>query len=182
MTLKAPEEKDLGTTAIVKAIEKILSERGKVSVDDRSNSLIVTDSEDRLKMVEFAVTQLDRPLDQVLINVILVETYEDLDRSLGIEWGDPTNGSFGTVSGAEEATSWPFRPGAAPNRAGNFKSIFGGVGNVFKDTAGQFDPTNNSGVLTAGNRDSARHPALPHGKKTGPRHQTENQPVLQPGN
>ncbi|MDD5225884.1 MAG: secretin N-terminal domain-containing protein, partial [Candidatus Omnitrophica bacterium] len=144
-TLSAPKEQgDSKASAIVKAIENILSERGKVSVDDRSNSLIVTDSEDRLKMIESAITQLDRPLDQVLINVILVETFEDLDRSLGIEWGD-TNGVFGTISGAQEATQWPFRAGAVPS-----SNFFGNTGNTLKDTIKQFNPTNNSGTITSG--------------------------------
>jgi len=144
-TLQGPkDEENFGNSAIVKAVEKILSERGKVSVDDRSNSLIVTDSEDRLKMIESAIAQLDRPLDQVLINVILVETFEDLDRSLGIQWGD-AEGTFGTITGAVEQTQWPFRTNSPES-----KSFFGNLGNTFKDTAKQFNPTNNSGVIPAG--------------------------------
>jgi len=148
-TLSAPKEAaDLGGSAIVKAVEKILSERGKVSVDDRSNSLIVTDSEDRLKMIESAITQLDRPLDQVLINVILVETFEDLDRALGIEWGS-AEGVIGTLTGGIQETPWPFRPGAGANSVGA-----GSLGNAFKDVAKQFNPTVNSGTITtAGTRD-----------------------------
>ena len=151
-TLQGPDEsKDLQSSAIVKSVEKILSERGKVSVDDRSNSLIVTDSEDRLKMIESALAQLDRALDQVLINVILVETFEDLDRNLGIEWGDST-GTLGTITGAKEATQWPFRTGSVPS-SGTFKGFFGNIGNTLKDTAQQFNPTSGSGAITAGSRD-----------------------------
>jgi type IV pilus assembly protein PilQ len=136
---------DLENSAIYKAIEKILSERGKVSVDDRSNSLIVTDSEDRLKMIESAIAQLDRAVDQVLINVLLIETYENLDRNLGIEWGNATTGSFGTVSGGQQATNFPF----TKSTDGNFlESAY----NVFKDSAQQFDPTRTTGAVTAGNR------------------------------
>jgi type IV pilus assembly protein PilQ len=153
VTLKGPaEDTDLQSSAIVKSVEKILSERGKVSVDDRSNSLIVTDSEDRLKMIESAIAQLDRALDQVLINVLLVETYENLDRALGIEWGNATTGVLGTITGSQETTSFPFRPGAAQTD-GSFKDFFGNVGNTFKDAANQFNPTSSSGTITAGTRD-----------------------------
>ncbi|MEI7751130.1 MAG: secretin N-terminal domain-containing protein [Candidatus Omnitrophota bacterium] len=145
-TLKGSKEGDIGSPAIVQSIEKILSSRGKVSVDDRSNSLIVTDSEDRLKMIESAIAQLDRPLDQVLINVILVETFEDLDRNLGIQWGG-TDGTFGTISGGSQKTEFPFRTNA-PTDAG----FFGDVGNTFKDTANQFNPTIQSGIITPGVR------------------------------
>lgn len=152
ITLKAPdEEKDLQSSAIVKAVEKILSKRGKVSVDDRSNSLVVTDSEDRLKMIESAIAQLDRALDQVLINVLLVETFENLDRSLGIEWGNATTGVFGTVTGSSETTEFPFRTGSNPTN-GSVGDFFGNIGNTFKDTANQFNPTNSSGAITPGTR------------------------------
>ena len=43
------EEIDLESSAIYKAVEKILSDRGSVSVDDRTNSLVVTDSKIVLK-------------------------------------------------------------------------------------------------------------------------------------
>jgi len=150
-TLKGPKEGDVGTSPIIQTIEKILSSRGKVSVDDRSNSLVVTDSEDRLKMIESAIAQLDRPLDQVLINVILVETFENLDRNLGIEWGG-TDGSLGTITGGTSTTNFPFRPNA-PVTDGSIKDFFGNVGNSFKDTANQFNPTINSGTITPGLRD-----------------------------
>jgi type II secretory pathway component GspD/PulD (secretin) len=142
------DDTDLENSAIVKAIEKILSERGKVSVDDRSNSLIVTDTEDRLKMIESAITQLDRPLNQVLINVLLVETFEDLSRDLGLTWGD-TNGFFGTISGGVQDTNFPFYTGS--HRSSN---PFGASEQFVKNIAQQFNFTKSTGPITApGERD-----------------------------
>ncbi len=147
------EEIDLESSAIYKAVEKILSDRGSVSVDDRTNSLVVTDSEDRLKIIGDAIAQLDRPLDQVLINVLLVETYEDLDRALGVQWGD-TDGLLGTVTGAVQNTDWPFRSGGSTIETKSFGDFFSNVGNTFKDSANQFDPRINSGpITTPGTRD-----------------------------
>lgn len=131
------EKVELEDSAIYKTVEKILSERGKVSVDDRSNSLIVTDSEDRLKMIETAIMQLDRPIDQVLINVILVETFEDLDRELGVSWGNPTTGAFGTVYGATENTNFPF----VQTAGGNSRSFWTGFVKTWQESAKQFNPT-----------------------------------------
>lgn len=143
------EGEDLESAAIYKAVEKILSERGKVSVDDRSNSLIVTDSEDRLKMVESAIAQLDRPLDQVLINVLLVETFEDLERDLGIRWGDPTTGAFGTITGGVMSTDFPFEGMQGQSADNIFKGLYRGFNNIQK----QFNPTNFSGpISTLGSR------------------------------
>lgn len=97
--------------SVIKVIEKMLSERGSVAVDDRSNSLIVTDTEDRLSRVAAVIAELDRPLNQVLINVLLVETFEDLDRQLGVEWARGTgaaDGLFGTWTGGISDTRFPF--------------------------------------------------------------------------
>jgi len=147
-TLKGPEDEtaDLESSAIYKAVEKILSERGKVSIDDRSNSLVVTDSEDRLKMIEVAVTQLDRPLEQVLISVLLVETFEDLDRALGIEWGNTDTGSFGVVTGGTENTSFPFF-----TKTGSDNDL----GDWFTQLRNQFDPTANTNPGTGPNPSTA---------------------------
>jgi len=151
-TLGAPKAASSESGAIVKAVEKILSDRGKVSVDDRSNSLIVTDSEDRLKMIESAIAELDRPLDQVLINVLLVETFEDLDRDLGITWGD-ADGSFGTITGAIQNTNWPFFDGPVANGGTSFWKT---TSDMFKNTAKQFNPAHDSNggtYETPGTRD-----------------------------
>ena len=102
--------------AILSVVESILSERGRVDVDDRSNSLVVTDTEERLNMVEEAISELDRPLDQVLIRVILIETFEDLDKAIGIEWSNETTrpatsgafGELGTVTGGRQTSEFPF--------------------------------------------------------------------------
>lgn len=143
VTLKADEKgPGLEESAVYKAVQKILSERGKVSVDSRSNSLIVTDSEDRVEMVEAALVQLDRPLDQVLINVLLVETYENLDHELGLTWGD-TNGVFGTIYGAQEPTAWPFSTQTGQN-------VWKGLANEFTSTAKQFNPANQTGTVITG--------------------------------
>jgi len=100
---------------ILKIMEKMLSERGSVSVDDRSNSVIVTDTEDRLARVANVVAELDRPLNQVLINVLLVETYEDLDHEFGIQW----SGDFGTLTGGSASTKFPFSDGNKYNPLGS---------------------------------------------------------------
>lgn len=95
---------------ILKIVKNILSARGRVDVDDRSNSIVVTDSEDRLRMVESAIVQLDRPVDQVLINVILIETVEGLNDQLGVTWtNNTTTGSIGTITpGSTEDIGFPW--------------------------------------------------------------------------
>ncbi len=153
VTLKVEDkEPALEDSAIYKAVQKILSERGKVSVDSRSNSLVVTDTEDRVNMIEAAIIQLDRPLDQVLINVLLVETFEDLDRELGVEWGD-ANGVFGTITGGKQATAFPFLDNNGEATSGYSNGIWKGLTKGFNNIPQQFNPANHTGTITDGVRD-----------------------------
>lgn len=96
------------TSPILTIIENILSDRGKVNVDDRSNSLVVTDTEDRIRMIEEAIVQLDRPLQQVLIEVFLIETLDDFDKFLGIDWTSNAEGNIGVITGGSTSTRFPF--------------------------------------------------------------------------
>lgn len=72
---------------MARSVEKTMSKRGHVEVDERSNSLIVTDIEDRLDQVEAMVRNLDTKTPQVEIVARLVDVDASSTRDLGIEWG-----------------------------------------------------------------------------------------------
>src|SRR5207247_451929 len=64
-----------------------LTKRGHIEVDDRSNSLIVTDIADRLDQVDAMVRNLDTRTPQVEIVARLVDVDVSSTRDLGIQWG-----------------------------------------------------------------------------------------------
>lgn len=66
---------------------KLLSDRGTAVVDARTNTLIVHDSADRLTAVQALVSELDRPLRQVLIEARVVSASVETGRELGVRWG-----------------------------------------------------------------------------------------------
>jgi len=70
-----------------KALEKTLTKRGHIEIDKRSNSLLVTDIEDRLDMAESMIRSLDTRTPQVEIVARLVDVDVTATRSLGIDWG-----------------------------------------------------------------------------------------------
>ncbi|MBI4364176.1 MAG: AMIN domain-containing protein [Candidatus Latescibacteria bacterium] len=72
---------------MARSVEKTMSKRGHVEVDERSNSLIVTDIDDRLDQVEAMVRNLDTKTPQVEIVARLVDVDASSTRDLGIEWG-----------------------------------------------------------------------------------------------
>lgn len=63
------------------------SERGSVTVDDRTNSIIAYQTQDKLDELRRIVAQLDIPVRQVLIEARLVEASVGYDKSLGVRWG-----------------------------------------------------------------------------------------------
>jgi type IV pilus assembly protein PilQ len=95
----------------------LLSARGKVSVDARTNNLIVSDVEKNLSLVEELVRNLDTQTSQVIIEARIVEARSTFTRAVGIQWGgsgfmDPEHGnptglvfpnSIGVGGGAADA-------------------------------------------------------------------------------
>ncbi len=81
---------------LIKQVESILSERGSVEVDARSNQLIVRDAEDYLAKVRQLLIQVDRPTRQITIDARFVEASSNFSRSLGITWGGSLDASAAT--------------------------------------------------------------------------------------
>jgi type IV pilus assembly protein PilQ len=79
----------------------ILSTRGKVIVDERTNTLIISDIPKKMAPVDMLVNTLDTETPQVMIEARIVETSRNYSRSLGITWGftaDATS-AHGTATG-----------------------------------------------------------------------------------
>ena len=65
----------------------LLSERGKVSIDERTNTLIVLETADRLAGIRKLVAKLDIAVRQVLIESRIVIAHNDFARDLGVRFG-----------------------------------------------------------------------------------------------
>jgi type IV pilus assembly protein PilQ len=70
-----------------------LSSRGSLSFDRRTNTLLVIDIPDRVANIKNLVSQLDRPVDQVVIEARIVIATESFARELGAKFG--INGASG---------------------------------------------------------------------------------------
>ena len=65
----------------------LLSERGSVAIDDRTNTLLVQDTAGRLQDIRRLVATLDIPIRQVLIESRIVVVRDDFSRDLGVRFG-----------------------------------------------------------------------------------------------
>jgi len=68
------------------ALEKMLTERGNIDVDVRTNSLLVNDVKDRVDLISNMAVQLDSQTPQVEINARLVDMDTKATQELGINW------------------------------------------------------------------------------------------------
>ena len=65
----------------------ILSQRGSVLVDNRTNTLIIKELPDNINTVLAVIESLDIPEPQVIIEARIIETTKRFSRTLGIDWG-----------------------------------------------------------------------------------------------
>lgn len=74
-------------TELADRVKEMLSNRGTVSVDARTNILIIRDVADNLNDIEELVRSLDSQTPQVLIEARIVEATTQFNRDIGIQWG-----------------------------------------------------------------------------------------------
>lgn len=79
----------------------ILSPRGQVIVDERTNSLLVTETPQKIEEVRRLIRLIDIPVRQVLIESRIVVANSDFSQELGIKWG----GAVKSNSDLSEASS-----------------------------------------------------------------------------
>ena len=66
---------------------ELLSSRGKIMVDARTNKIIIKDTVKTLENIEDTINKLDIPITQVLIESRIVIAKQSASKELGIKWG-----------------------------------------------------------------------------------------------
>jgi len=100
------------------ASARILSQRGSVIAEPRTNLLFVTDIPSRLEQVQSLITKLDVAVRQVLIEARIVEASDSFGKSLGVRLGGrPFNQNTNTAFGGNYSAT------TAGTTAGEFLSL-----------------------------------------------------------
>lgn len=81
----------------------ILSERGSVSVDERTNTLLLRDTQASIDEARSTIEALDIPVKQVLIESRMVTVRDNVGEELGVRWGVTERDGDFTVSGSSNA-------------------------------------------------------------------------------
>ena len=88
---------------VEKSIKEMLSDRGKMRSDTRSNMLVVTDMPTSLQNIRNVIQRLDASTPQVLIQAKVMEITMDNGDQLGIDWHTRV-----AVNGSARPTTFPF--------------------------------------------------------------------------
>lgn len=102
---------------------ELLSERGSIAVDERTNVMIVRDVAGNLNQIEELTRSLDTQTPQVLVEARIVEATSRYLRDVGIQWGG--DGTFSAATGNPTGLAFP-------NRVG----VVGGASDTDTPTAG----------------------------------------------
>lgn len=99
-------------------IQEMVSDRGKVRFDERTNTVIVSDIPSSLYQIKAVIERIDQRTPQVLVETKIVDTQLTKEENLGIEWTQ----TFSLVSApATFASTFPF-----PR-----ETEFGALGRIF---------------------------------------------------
>jgi type IV pilus assembly protein PilQ len=120
---------------IAKQFDKLKSDRGTISQDERTNRVIVTDNEERLEKMRSLLAALDMPEKQVMIEARIVEASSTFTRDLGVQWGLHFQDDTASVLGIRRAdvgvggiTTPPPLAGVASSAGGAAGISFGTLG------------------------------------------------------
>ncbi|MEK7308029.1 MAG: secretin N-terminal domain-containing protein [Nitrospirota bacterium] len=93
-------------SGITSAVKKLLSSAGSVMEDFRTNSLIVTDTPARMKVISQVIASLDVAVPQVMLEVEMLDVSKDVVDKIGFEFGDTPFTAI--LTGATAASGFPY--------------------------------------------------------------------------
>ncbi len=123
-----------GTTGVISS--GFLSERGRVSADERTNTLVVIDIPDKVRTIRELVAKLDKPVQQVLIESRIVVATDNFAREIGAKFGisggyqsgGTTVATSGTQTAADQMANIALNNRLNGNAAGT--GLLSSAGNV----------------------------------------------------
>jgi len=93
-------------SGITSAIKKLLSTDGSVMEDYRTNSLIVTDTPIKMKVIAQVIASLDVPVPQVMLEVEMLDVSKNVVDKMGFDFGDSPFTTI--VTGATASMGFPY--------------------------------------------------------------------------
>lgn len=135
---------------VQKILKDMLTKRGSAILDDRTNTLIITDLPRNISVIDDLLQTLDVQIQQVQIEARVVEANKNWQREFGVKWPQSNNGSVSITSGTG-STGTPWVGTASP--------FWNGVQGFNRPASGQ-----NASVAFAPGKDGATSITAPAGE------------------
>ncbi len=110
----------------------ILSPRGRVVVDERTNTIVITDTAEKIEEFKYLINNIDVPLRQVLVEARIVIATDNFDEQIGVTWGGAT---------ADQGTGDRF------GIAGSLDNFLSEVGSDLDESTDVFNFVNGNGSI-----------------------------------
>jgi type IV pilus assembly protein PilQ len=129
-------------------LDKMLTKRGSLIVDDRTNTLIITDLPRNLPLIDDLIAQLDVQIQQVQIEARVVEATKNWEQAFGVQWPTANSGSATLTTGSSStAAPWGSTNGASWNSVSGTSSNNTVTGAFSGGTVGVTDIASPAGQL-----------------------------------
>ncbi len=130
-------------TELQASMDSMRTERGRITIDARTNTMILTDIPDSLQDMVQVIENLDKPTAQVMIQARIVEVNRNASKNLGIQWGGNFQGNTSkefpsTVEGGSSTNTTDDFIIDLPNAANLIPGNVAGVGLTLGSIAEDF--------------------------------------------
>jgi type IV pilus assembly protein PilQ len=99
---------------VQRVLKEVLTKRGTVILDDRTNTLIITDLPRRMGVIDDLLQTLDVQIQQVQIEARIVEANKNWQQQFGVKWPQANSGTAAITSSTSSSTSTPWVASTAP--------------------------------------------------------------------
>jgi type IV pilus assembly protein PilQ len=106
------------------SVGSLLSPRGTISVDPRTNTLIINDTSQKIDQIRKMVDLLDVSVKQVMVEARIVRATTDVTRDMGVKWGILSQGVTNNnhlLVGGSDTTLWDLRHPEKDEASGGYK-------------------------------------------------------------
>jgi len=143
------------SNGLLPIIQRRLSRRGSIEVDERSNSLIITDVRQNIDAIKQLVTILDQPEPQVEIEARIVVATRNFSRDVGVQLSSIVVGAHGSGASGSTLPGAPVDPNISVPPSLPVGSINNGLASQIANTAiglttGVFGTAQINMLITAG--------------------------------
>lgn len=107
-----PSGGSIGSSVAPADNNTLLSNRGTVTVDERTNTLIIKDVADSVENIHKLISKIDIPVRQVMIEVRIVSATDTFSKEIGVRWGILSKGMADNKSllvGGSNQTLWDLK-------------------------------------------------------------------------